>query len=131
MGYKMTPEELMELLKNLKSYKLSIEKLQSGDYLVGVLINDNYILYNESEKEPFKKYQVIDCIHNILKMKYSMDFRYLNLDSLDPICKTIAHYHYNKDSWECPVEYLYTKKNFTEDKLEEIQYKDVEDLFTI
>lgn len=123
----MTEEE--EILKNtIKEFKLSIEKTDKG-YLVGVLINKNSLIYNISEKVPFEKREVIDLLHSVLKMKYSIDFRFQNLESEDPIFRTIAKYHYDKDTWNCPVEYLYTVKKLTEFKLVIEDYKDPEDLF--
>ena len=113
---------------SIREYKLSIEKTDQG-YLIGVLINRNNLLYNHSEKIPFEKREVIDLLHNVLKMKYSIDFRYQNLESEDPIFRTIAKFHYDKDSWNCPVEYLYTIKKLTENKLIIEDYKDPEDLF--
>ena len=51
---KVNMQEIMQ--SDVPKYKLSIEKLKEDSYKIGVVIDDNCIIYNESGEVPFTKF---------------------------------------------------------------------------
>ena len=126
-------EEFEKMTMNkFESFKVSIEVLDTNKYLVGVLLNDYYMIYNYSKEIPYSKALLMEMILNILKMKYHEGLCLNNIDSEDIVYRTIAEYVTQKKSWKCPLEVIVNKVNFLGHDTSKVKnYEDIEDLLQI